>query len=487
MTVIFFSFQYIDADGLIYWHMAQDLSEFTLHEPFFYGQAYNFPLEAYFAVPLLWLGISVQYALPIASAFISIFPFILFSIVLYRKERTLASFWILTFAIGMTIEYDIITSLSRGFTNGIFFCSFLIYPILAPARIRSYLILGLVISIGFVTNPNILVIALPVSFYLFLENFSNPKFYLYSILGILPALTFYYFAQQFYIINPDYVSHKMWIIKFSWEDLVTSFSNLDGLFKYLTPFYWKGHWLILLFPLITGFYLLKKDWKKGITLLFSVIFIIFTLGINKIHDDVGTIFFSSSRMFLAVPLLASLCFIWLFEYNRFSSKYSFMLLFGSIIIIGFKGANIKETVQFHVKKGYFGPITIIKVADLKSQVESIYSSIKGKQVNLFVCIPSDNFAQSEIALVAYGARFMVSDFPETNFMNYERRSWNFIENKTIAKKNIILYNCLLGEKPNISEMETEVIQLTPDMLLIKNNDKTVLELAEIFKFPYLRD
>jgi len=444
MTVIFFSFQYIDADGLIYWHMAQDLSEFTLHEPFFYGQAYNFPLEAYFAVPLLWLGISVQYALPIASAFISIFPFILFSIVLYRKERTLASFWILTFAIGMTIEYDIITSLSRGFTNGIFFCSFLIYPILAPARIRSYLILGLVISIGFVTNPNILVIALPVSFYLFLENFSNPKFYLYSILGILPALTFYYFAQQFYFANPDYVSHKMWIIKFSWEDLVTSFSNLDGLFKYLTPFYWKGHWLILLFPLITGFYLLKKDWKKGITLLFSVIFIIFTLGINKIHDDVGTIFFSSSRMFLAVPLLASLCFIWLFEYNRFSSKYSFMLLFGSIIIIGFKGANIKETVQFHVKKGYFGPITIIKVADLKSQVESIYSSIKGKQVNLFVCIPSDNFAQSEIALVAYGARFMVSDFPETNFMNYERRSWNFIENKTIAKKNIILYNCLLG-------------------------------------------
>lgn len=63
--------------------MAQDMSEFVFREPFFYGQAYNFPLEAYVAVPLIWLGFTPQFALPIAASFISLFPFLFFASVLF--------------------------------------------------------------------------------------------------------------------------------------------------------------------------------------------------------------------------------------------------------------------------------------------------------------------------------------------------------------------------------------------------------------------
>jgi hypothetical protein len=487
LTLVTFGFQYTGTDDLIYWHMAQDMSEFVFREPFFYGQAYNFPLEAYVAVPLIYLGFTPQFALPIAASFISLFPFLFFASVLFRSGRKMASFWILALVIGMAIEYDIITSISRGFTNGIFFSSFLIYPILFPSKKSSFLILGLSISLGFVANPNMLVFALPVAFYVFLENISNVKLYLYGVLGVIPALAFYYFAHQFYELNPDYISHKMWILTFSWEDFILAFTKLDTLFKYLTPFIWKGHWLILLFPFFSGFYLLKQDWRKGIALLFGVLFIIFSFGINKIHNDVGTIFYSSSRMFLALPLLVCFAIIWLSDTNKVSVRQLLIILSVSILIVGIKSFTIEEKVQFHTEKGYYGPVTVIKVDELREQVESIYSVIKDKEVDLVVCVSSDNYAPSEMALVTYGARFMVADFPETNLVHYERRTWNFIENKTIANKNIVVYNCLLGEMLDVSGMETEVLDLAPDMLLIKNNHKTVLELSKVFNYPYLRD
>ena len=52
---------------------------------------------------------------------------------------------------------------------------------------------------------------------------------------------------------------------------------------------------------------------------------------------------------------------------------------------------------------------------------------------------------------------------------------------------MLLFNPILGYKPNMEGMNTEILDLTPDILLIKENNKKATELAELFQFQYERD
>lgn len=487
LTLIHYGFEYTGTDDLIYWHMAKDYSEGVFHEPYFYGQAYNFPIEAYFAIPLLKLGLQPYLALPTSATFLSVFPFLFFSLILFRKKLIYASYLLLAIPICMPVEYDIITSMSRGFVNGIFFSSFLIIPLLYPKKNSSFLILGLSISFGFIANPNSFIICFPVGLYLLLMNISVLRFYLYALLGIMPAILFLYVAQQFYIENPDYISHKMWILYFSFEELITRLGRLDSFFTYLTPIYWKGHWMILLVPFFIGIYLMKNNWRKGVSLVSSILLVLLSLGVNKVGDQVDSIFFSSTRMYLALPLLVGLGFVWLSNQELFSKKVGLGVLSICVVLLAMKFFTIEATVEKHTANNYFGPVSIIKVDDLRTKVINLKEQWKGEDVELIIFVPSPNYAPSEMALLTYGAPFMVDDFPTTNLMNYERRSWSFIEEKNTPRKNVIVFNPILGYKPDLSKMNIEILQHSPDIILIRDNDKTALELSQIFQFPYLRD
>ena len=86
---------------------------------------------------------------------------------------------------------------------------------------------------------------------------------------------------------------------------------MDKFFNYLTPVFWAGNWAVVLVILILGIFTLKKDWKKGTSILLGVVFIFILLGVNKINDDIGVVFLSSTRMFLAIPLLLGLASFWI--------------------------------------------------------------------------------------------------------------------------------------------------------------------------------
>ena len=52
ITLIRFGFIYTDIDQTVMWNGAYDYSRGIFHEPFFYGQAYNYMLESLLAVPV---------------------------------------------------------------------------------------------------------------------------------------------------------------------------------------------------------------------------------------------------------------------------------------------------------------------------------------------------------------------------------------------------------------------------------------------------
>jgi len=53
LTLTEFSFKYTGSDDVIFWQTAMDYSKGIFHEPFFYGQNYNYALESIIAVPLV--------------------------------------------------------------------------------------------------------------------------------------------------------------------------------------------------------------------------------------------------------------------------------------------------------------------------------------------------------------------------------------------------------------------------------------------------
>ena len=82
--------------------MVKDYSHGIIHEPFFYGQDYNFPLEAWAAVPGYWAGLPPHIILPVISLLFSLTPFF---IILHLINNLLTLFG---HTIYMTYNYDIL-------------------------------------------------------------------------------------------------------------------------------------------------------------------------------------------------------------------------------------------------------------------------------------------------------------------------------------------------------------------------------------------
>lgn len=238
ISLLNISFVFTGGDDLVFWQMAKDYGKGIFKEPFMYGQNYNYAIESFFSVPLLKLGVPYQYALPIATTALGIFPFVMFGYGFLKKEMFLASYLWLVIPIAMPIEYDIMTTITRGFINGLFFTGFLVFPLLSVHKSKSFILFGFCAALGYVTNPNSLVFSFPIGVYLFLQNFKNYKFYVLSLLSALPILILFYFSKQFYVDNPEYKVHSMWELTYSFQRIQETFTRFERAFKYLTPVFW---------------------------------------------------------------------------------------------------------------------------------------------------------------------------------------------------------------------------------------------------------
>lgn len=483
-----FSFQYTGSDDLIFWQTASDYSKGIFHEPFFYGQNYNFAFESIISVPLILIGVPIYIALPIMSSFIGVFPFFLFSIILFKKGYTINSYLFLLIPLTLPIEYDIITAITRGFTSGLFLSSFLIFPLLSPSKVKSFIILGLSVSFGYILNPNSLIISFPICLYLLFENYKNPVFYLVGITTAIPALLIEYISKQFYVNHPEYIAHSMWILNFKFDRLVDGLSNLDKLFRYLTPVYWSGNWLVLLIIVFLGIIVIKKSWKKGLSILLSLIFIIVLLGVNKINDDIGVIFLSSTRMFLAVPILLGLAIFWTKEHFKDEKKWVLVILTIAISVFLVKISCYKPVIKQHTEKTNYGAVAIKSLDTLIRECSEIQQITSKYEVDLVVFLPTWDRNVPSMEFYNYGCP-IIEESSTSSIMNiYEKRTWVYQEEKVKARKNVLLYNQnieRIEEYKNL--LDCEIISRNPNLVLIKNNDKNLFELSEIFDFELRRN
>lgn len=488
ITLTEFGFQYTGSDDLIFWLTTIDYSNGIFHEPFFYGQDYNYAFESIVSIPLVLIGVPIYIALPIMSSLVGVFPFFLFSIILFRNGYSINSYIFLLIPLTLPIEYDIITSITRGFTSGLFFCSFLIFPLLNPSTRRSFIILGLSVSIGYIINPNSLIFSFPVYLYLLFINYNKPAFYIIGLVTSIPVLFIQYVSKQFYVNYPDFLIHSMWTLNYDFDRMIEGIYHLDKFFRYLTPIFWLGNWIVILAITILGIIVIKTNWKKGLSILLSIVFIVILLGVNKINDDIGVIFLSSTRMFLAIPLFLGLAFFWTKSNFVNEKKWQLVILTIAISVFLVKVSSYSSVLNKHTEKTNYGPIAIIKLDDLIDDCAELKQITTKYDVDFVVFIASHERNEPSMQFYNYGCS-VIDKSTFSSIMNvYERRTWVFQQEKNNVRKKLLLFNQDLDQIEEYSKvLDLEVVNRNPNLILLKNNNKTLMELSKIFGFKLKKD
>lgn len=118
----------------------------------------------------------------------------------------------------------------------------------------------------------------------------------------------------------------------------------------------------------------------GIALVLGLFFMLFSLGINKVEEGVGVIFFSPTRIFLAVPILFAFMLSWLLPKSN-SSKLLYVLLLISCLSVCYKFITVESTVDFHTTNKSYGPVAIENIELLKTECRQFQSVATNYELN----------------------------------------------------------------------------------------------------------
>jgi hypothetical protein len=472
-----FAFVYTDSDQVVMWCGTRDFYLGEFHEPGYYGQNYNSMIEALFASPFLkW--ISPAYTLPVVTSFLTFFPYFLISIVCYCKKLTAQSFIIISIPLLLPPEYDFITSIPRGFVTGIFFAVIGSIAVYYPEKKWGFFFFSFLNMIGIFLNPNAVLITLPIGIVLLSINYKNALFYVYTFtgaaIGAVPSIYTIYFYRQ----HPKYIVHGLNAVEFSIEYFKQGLLNLNRSFAYVVPIYWGQSIVILLiFAAFIRILFLQKKVMESAAMCILFVFIIVTLGIQKIYEGDETVFFHYSRMFLALPLVIGL-FISFLKIER-QKLVIWITLFSAFSFFVYKTMLLEESVSETKKTAQYPVITSVEVSQIENDCNAINIVCKENNVNLvmIVNIWSDNF-------INYGCQACDESFPPTLYPQNDRRTWRLLEEKDKINKTILFIGQNAMMRNIVEGTEKKDLMITSlgnRMYLLKNNTLTTMELLKRLK------
>ena len=474
INLINFGFVYTDIDQVILWNGAVDYSKGIFHEPFFYGQPFNFMLESIIAIPLLWINIPVHIALPISTSLISLIPFIFLSLFLLKREYYFWAFLCLAFPVLLPIEYNFLTTISRGNVQAHFIIPFIFIPLFNPESKKNVIVLYLTSAICFILNPSSLIIILPISIFIFTYHLKSISFYLKSLI-VIPIYFINYLAQDFYKNHPENILHELVGLSIDSQVFISSFKNLN-LFEYLFPF--CSQWGIL-YPflfLLLAIYVLNKSMKKEFVLILTfLILLLVTLAIPKVQEFIPNtgFFFTSSRLYLFVPILFIITLFLIFKnvtINKFSI-YMLLVVCGATLIV--KNSSISKTVQTTISKTIF---PIDKNQDIIKRTSELKKIALKYNIDLIV---HTTFSTWDYRFDSYCYNPIIQDY---NFkkektisvcIDDDRRSWLF-QNSANCKQ--ILLNGIIVDESKLKLYDYVIINKKLNQIIIKNNQLNITEL-----------
>lgn len=463
-----FGFQYVGSDDLTFWQGATDYAQGVFHEPYFYGQNYNFMLEALVAVPLLWCGVPHHVALPVATSLLALFPFFFFALILYRNGRPMEAAFALLVPIALPVEYGMLTTVTRGFISGLFFSGFLVIPVLKPKAVGSFVVLALSCALGFLFNPNTAIISVPVVVYMLLNNLKDLRLYMLLGLAMAGALFVQHQAREFYDDRPAYNVHSMWELRYTKEALVDGFSHLDRYFDHLMPVVWPVGWLVIVAILVIAGMVRRSDRNAAISLFIGVAFALAMMGLNKVNDDAGILLHSSVRMYLALPLVFVVALCW-WQKRIDPPNWRPWSLALAVVMLVVKVDVAGPVIQAGIKPKEHAPIAIKNRKAMEWECDQMGDSLAKYDVDLLVLVPYWDKGVPAMEYLTYGCPLLDERFEHTMMNVYERRTWVFEQEQRAVRKNILFHGRPLPLDTLRFYPELGVQRLSNDMVLIHND------------------
>ena len=370
-----FNFRYIDMDQMMMWLGVDEMRAGRFHMPRYFGQNYGSMLEAWLAIP--FKGVAHEFLFPLISYSLLSIPYVLIALLEWFRQRTAWAF-VLPIAVfaSLPTEFVMMGSMPRDMVSGVFVAALCI-PFINSNRRFSYTIVGALSVLGWSLNSNAAVLAAPLVIYKVfcsdVEGFDIKGFLMLG-LGLLLGGAVHFGIGQFMVDRPELVVHRMWPLSYDFNLLLQGLSALDKHFGYLVPFFkGKGIIVIILMVLtgITGLYRSSKPLTLTSVGLLAIT--LFSLGVPKVHDATGSVFFSYERMFIGLPV--GLAFLLSKSYSKGNSV---MLSLVCIAFIAPQYRSHRFLVEDHVThKDHM--LTVDKVENLYAdcaeleQVKNEYS------------------------------------------------------------------------------------------------------------------
>lgn len=484
ITLFYFGFVSTDVDQLVMWNGAVDYSKGIFHEPFFYGQPYNYMLESLLAVPLLFVNVPVYKALPVATSFISILPFIALALIFLKKQKYFWVYFCLAVPILLPLQYNFLTTIPRGFVQAHFFTPLLFIPLFNPERNKSITLLFIAAAICFIVNQSSILIVFPVLVYVWTYHIKSTSFYL-KALWLIPFFLIDFLFKYFYKIYPERVLHNIGGIRLDGQTFIDSLNN-PNLFENLLPFTRSGGLFYPLIFVILAIAAYRKAMKRELLFILSIIFVILvSFAIPKVQgaypiENAG-IFFSASRFYLLLPLLAIISSYLVLKSHKFRAFSTYSLLVICSISIFSKNISIQDTVNETIENTSF-PVAKTQALIARTNKLKVLSSEHDIDLIVHKMSPSwswDNLYDSyALYPLTHSDAHQNKEVISVN-LSGDRRSWLY--EKSEFCKRILLVGFSIDDA-QLESFEYEIIG--NDHILIKNNKLSTKSLFERLGFEF---
>lgn len=472
LSLWFFGFVYTDIDQTVIWNGAMDYSQGIFREPFFYGQDYNFMLEALLAVPLIWLGIPVYKALPIVTAVLSVVPFIALAFFFRKRNHNLWAYLSLAIPVLLPVEYNFLTTISRGIVQANLFLPLLLIPFFDPDRLRNITILYIASSLCLLANQSSIIIVAPVFLYVYVHQYKSGSFYIKS-LWIIPFAALYFLAKYYYVIHPEKVLLRMSGLKPQLYLLLTNL-KYDELFNHVFPLvsHWGNLYLAIL-PILIIVALARKNTKAFIFTVSATAILFVSLTIPKAHifyEGAG-IFYHSSRFYILLAMLLILSLFLLIKNLPTGRIPVFVLLLMTLINFSVKNFDIQRKADETFSETTF---PVEENSELLKRSEKLHQIAAKHNVSLIVHHGTqwryvfDSYTFNPLRNVAGNNQKPISSVN----ISGDRRTWIYSDS---ALHPIILLNGLEIQKEYLENFDHEYI--SSNLILIRNKG---LKNREIF-------
>jgi hypothetical protein len=423
VALVVFNHEWIDSDQTLFWIVAKDYAAGNFHQPFLFGQNYGYAVEALLAVPLIWCQVPAEYALPITTNLLAILPFISFAFFFRKKGQLLAALVLLAIPLLLPASYTLITSMPRGFINGI--AVFAVWPWIENVKNVSlrYALYGTVLVAAMAINLNTIFCALLLGGLAFFQSESKIRFVLFAIVGAAIPAALHYAAMSWVTTNHDLLVHHSWELHWNADYFFQTFKDVPfAFFRGVLPLTETcGLITGLIFPVLAVYALIRKKYVYAFLALSVFAAIVFCLSVNKVSDGGMSVFFPRSRMYLALPLVLAILLSGLV--NEVRVKSIAILLSGiAVVYSAFQFTRMPSLVQSEVHTTEFIPLYIYSLQGLKSKTMALqnYSDTNSIQ---FIAGHTNPYSIVELQGLFQAGEVWFDEFPHSALPESERRIW----------------------------------------------------------------